>query len=281
MRGSRVKVVVLLTLVLLVGLVPLVLFRWLEEMSMERGAGLSESVELWKWRAPSGGERSIKALSSSMRWFAARQEDVENQCGKWSLNEDQLDKVQLGNSLSSFEVQGHRLELRSSGSDFWDMTDSGSFVFFQREFREEDSLFFMAKVKFNAGTKPDHFWAKSGLMVRARAEEPNSQHFAVVVTPYRKVITQWRDEKGGFCDHLAPKEPGQWLMVYLEAGMATALSSDDGNEWFVLQTKRLFFAEQGFHVGFMASSHQPSAFVSVTFTNVRLCVASQKAKLLV
>jgi hypothetical protein len=169
-----------------------------------------------------------------------------------------------GGATGSFTEPAHVdtvASITATSGDIYGASDSGVFVY-----RPWSGIgTFITRVNAVGNS---HAWAKAGLMLRASLE-PNAANVFVALTPATGAVFQSRPATNGAqtttVGHNWSPRPGALLKLVRGGGTISAsFSTNSGTTWTPLGSIPDDLPEN-LHLGYAASSHNPSASTTATF----------------
>lgn len=142
---------------------------------------------------------------------------------------------------------------------------SDQFYFAEQALRGDTELI----VKVNSLSGPDA-WSKAGLMFRS-STAANAAFAAVLITPDRGAILQWRTADGASAGSSAPvtaKAP-QWLRLIRDGDVFHGFCSDDGQSWTWIESVTVPLPDTA-RSGLAVTAHDVDAGATALFQNFRI-----------
>ena len=174
----------------------------------------------------------------------------------------------LGSPLpGSASYNGGQFTLTASGQDFWDVADTGNFMF--QPLVGDGQI--IARVASQQFTSP---WAKAGVMFRESLDAA-AREVLVAVTPANGTTFQWRANPAAVTSYL----PGplatapQWLKLIRAGNVFTGCVSPDGTNWTVAGSVTNVMGSNAL-CGLALTAQNPALFNLSTFDNVTLVFAN-------
>ena len=173
--------------------------------------------------------------------------------------------------------------IKGNGDDLWNNADEGFFAYTN----QTGSFSIQAKVKWvNPGDKwganaANYEWAKVGVMIRDKADDPASTHFSLDqkagnATPSELITIQMRQATAGGCRNYDVAEPypdGVWLRVsrYAPLNFFWAEYSTDGKAWTVINSNTAITMGDTVGVGLCIANHyDDTTLAEATVSDVKI-----------
>lgn len=173
--------------------------------------------------------------------------------------------------------------VKGNGDDIWNNADEGFFAYTAKT----GSFSIQAKVKWvnpgdNWGANAANYeWAKVGVMIRDKADDPASRHFSLdqragSATKADLFSVQMRQSTGGGCRNLDTSEAypdGVWLRVsrYAPFNFFWAEYSEDGKAWTLINTNAAIPMGDSVGVGLCIANHyDDTTLAEATVSEVKI-----------